>query len=177
MPSVQDSLRSDGARRFFAYWDGLRGDGLVPDRQAFDPVAIHDLMPSITILEIWSPERIVSRLAGTGVCEGMGMDPTGKNWLDLQLPELRDGYIRVIEAQTKQPCGRRTVMRSRNAKGLVSRAEAVALPMIHAASGHDMIVSYFATLEIIAYQDGGYQVLDFEETHWLDIGAGIPDWR
>jgi len=180
MPSAQDSLRSDGARRFFTCWDGIRvftcwdgirGDGLVPDRQAFDPVAIRDLMPSITILEIWSPERIVSRLAGTGV------DPTGKNWLDLQRPELRDGYVRVIEAQTKQPCGRRTVMRSRNAKGVVSRAEALALPMFHAASGHDMIVSYFATLDILAYEGGDYQVLDFEETHWIDIGAGVPAWR
>ncbi len=176
MPSAQQKLTSDGARRFFDYWDAIRGDDLVPDRKSFDPIAIRELMPAVTILEIWSPERIVPRLAGTGVCDGMGLDPTGRNWLDLQRPELREGYARRVTTQANHPCGRRSILRTRNVRGAVTRAEVIALPMTHALSGHKMLVSFFATLAILGYEDGGYQVLDFEETHWIDIGAGVPDW-
>lgn len=173
----QPPLHSAGARDFFVYWDRLPKVNLLPDRSAFDPAAILPLMPMITLLEIFSAERIDLRLAGTGVCEALGFDPTGKNYLDMQAPGARAHYLRLIEAQTCFPCGRKNILRMRHADGVVTRVEAVTLPMRHAASGRHMILSYFGTIDIVGFDDGCYQVLDFEDTQWIDIGAGIPGWN
>lgn len=171
------SLHSAGARQLFVHWDSLPKEGLIPDRAALDPAAIAALMPTVTILEIFSSQRIEIRLAGTGVCEALGFDPTGRNYLEMQSAEARKSYLRLIEAQTSLPCGRCNILRMRHADGVITRVEAVTLPMHHAASGHAMILSYFGTIDIIGFGDGGYQVLDFENTRWIDLGAGTPEWR
>lgn len=173
----QASLRSPGARQLFIHWDSLPKKELLPDRADLDPAAILPLMPTITILEIFSLERIDLRLAGTGVCETLGFDPTGRNYLEMQSPEAKALYLRLIEAQIGFPCGRRNILKMRHADGVVTRVEAVTLPMHHAASGHPMILSYFGTIDIVGFGEGGYQILDFEDTEWIDLGAGTPDWR
>jgi hypothetical protein len=176
MHGSQDFLRSAGARRFFDYWDSLPKTDLLPDRASFNPGRIADLMPAVTILEVWSPDLIEIRLSGTAVCKTMGFDPTGRNGLDLLTPEAKGPYLRLIEEQIGRPCGRRNVLKSRLAGGLIMRTEAVTLPMRHAKSGHSMILSFFAALDIFGIGDGGYAILSYEETQWIDIGAGVPDW-
>jgi hypothetical protein len=176
MNAGHHGLRTDGARRFFSYWDGLPKTDLVPDRQSFNPARIGDLMRAVTILEIWSRARIDMRLAGTAVCEAMGFDPTGLNMLELQAPEGRETYLRLIETQCGQPCGRRNMLRARHADGTIVLAEVVSLPMRHARSGHDMILSYFCSVETVGFGEHSYQIIDRHDTHWIDIGAGVPDW-
>ncbi|HEX7775623.1 MAG TPA: PAS domain-containing protein [Parvibaculum sp.] len=176
MQADHDVFSTAGARRFFDYWHSLPKIDLVPDRKSFNPPDIASLMPAITLLEIWSHERIDLRLIGTGVARGMGIEPTGKNYLDLIAPEARAPYLKLVDAQINQPCGRRTILKTRNATGLIARTEALTLPMFHAQSGHHMIVSYFEQIDIVGYEKGPYEVLDFEKTEWLDIGAGVPGW-
>jgi hypothetical protein len=176
MHGAQNFLHTVGARRFFEYWDRLPKTDLLPDRGSFNPGVIADLMPAVTILEVWSRERIDIRLSGTAVCKTMGFDPTGRNGLDLVAPEARDSYLRLIEEQISRPCGRRNVLRSRHASGLIMRTEVVTLPMRHARTGHSMILSFFSALDVVGIGEGGYAILSYEETQWLDIGAGVPDW-
>jgi hypothetical protein len=114
---------------------------------------------------------------GPGACEALGFDPTGQNYLDLQSPEARAVYLPLIKEQIARPCGRRNIVKMRHADGVVTRAEAVTLPMHNAASGHPMILSYFTTIEVVGFEEGGYRVLDFEDTEWIDIGAGVPARR
>lgn len=176
MRSEPPILLTHGARRFFDYWDSLPRVGLVPDRSAFNPAKIADLMRAVTILEIRSPAEIEIRLAGTAVCEAMGFEATGRNGLDLVAPDARPGYLKLIAAQVDQPCGRWNVLRVRQAGGAIMRSEAITLPMLHAQSGHHMILSYFGTIETVGYEEGSYQILAYEDTRWIDIGAGVPDW-
>lgn len=176
MRAMRDRLHTDGARRFFDYWDGLPKDGFIPDRASFNPAAIPELMRAVTMLEIWSRDRIDIRLAGTAVCDAMGFDPTGRNGVDLVATEAREDYLRLIEAQTGHPCGRRNVLRTRHSGGLVTRSEAITLPMSHKLSGHAMILSFFAAIESVGFEAGGYRILAHEDTRWVDIGAGTPDW-
>ena len=110
------------------------------------------------------------------VARGMGVDLTGRNYLDVIAPEAKAPYLKLVDAQIGQPCGRRSVLRSRNATGLIARTEALTLPMFYASSGHFMIISYFEQIETVGYEKGGYKILQFEKTEWLDIGAGVPDW-
>jgi hypothetical protein len=176
MQADHDVFSTVGARRFFDYWNSLPKVGLIPDRKSFNPPAIANLMPAITLLEVWSHERIDLRLIGTGVARGMGVDLTGRNYLDVIAPEAKAPYLKLVDAQIGQPCGRRSVLRSRNATGLIARTEALTLPMFYASSGHFMIISYFEQIETVGYEKGGYKILQFEKTEWLDIGAGVPDW-
>lgn len=176
MSLSRNSLYTEGAKRLFAYWNGLPKEGLIPDRSSFDPVAIRDLMRAVTLLEIWSLDRVEIRLAGTGVCEGMGFDPTGRNTLDLLAPETRDRYRNLIAAQIETPCGRWNVLTTRHAGGVISRAEVITLPMFYARAGHHMILSYFGTIDVVGYDVGGYQIMSYDDTRWIDIGAGVPDW-
>lgn len=176
MNAVYGGLYTESARRFFAYWDSLPKKNLRPDRRSFDPAHIPDLMREVTILEIHSRVRIEMRLAGTGVCEAMGFDPTGLNMLEWHSPETREAYLRLLEAQCGRPCGRRNMLRARHADGSIVRTEVVSLPMSHVRSGHDMILSYFCSLEVVGFGEHSYQILDREDTEWIDIGAGVPDW-
>lgn len=175
MQGGRDILLTDNTKLFFDYWNSLPKAGFVPDRSAFSPPAIHKLMPAVTLLEIHSREHIEMRLIGTAVARGMGIEPTGKNYLDLIAPEARESYLRLLDAQMAQPCGRRSVLRSRNSSGLIARSEVLALPLFHAASGHHMLASCFAQLEAIGFEKGSYEIRNFEDNAWIDIGAGVPD--
>lgn len=75
------------------------------------------------------------------------------------------------------PCGRCNILRIRYGDGVITRAKAVTPPMRHAASGHAMILSYCGTIDIVGFGDGGYQIFDFEDMRWIDLGAGMPEWR
>jgi hypothetical protein len=174
---IETSLHSAGARRLFDYWRALPRRDLLPDVSSFDPSAIPLLAPTVTLLEVISFERIQFRLAGAGVVEAIGFDPTGRNYLDLQTDEAKTFYLRLVKAQIELPCGRQNILRMRHSDGVITRVEAVTLPMWDAESGHKMIFSYFGTLDIVGFGEGGFQILDFENTTWIDIGAGVPGWR
>ena len=65
----------------YAYWLGL-AQGSVPERDAFDPDAVRDLLPNLMIVELEEdPFRVLFRLSGTKVDEVTGMNITG-HYLD-----------------------------------------------------------------------------------------------
>ncbi|MBA4208533.1 MAG: hypothetical protein C0454_03300 [Parvibaculum sp.] len=173
MLAEPDVLQTDGARSFFGYWDSLPKQGFVPDRADFSPGRIAALMPAVTILEVVSDDLILQRLTGTGVCRALGFDPTGGNALDLMQPQVRPDYLNLIRQQISTPCGRWNLIRSRR-ENLIERAEVLTLPMRHGPTGHWMIISYFATVGSISYDPGPYEILAYENTSWIDIGAGVP---
>jgi hypothetical protein len=173
MLAEPDVLQTAGAKRFFSYWDSLPKEGVVPDRSDFSPAPIAALMPAVTLLEIVSDEMILQRLTGTAVCRGMGFDPTGRNALDLIAPAARPGYLDLIRKQISTPCGRWNIIRSRR-DNMIDRAEVLTLPMKHRLSGHWMILAYFGTLAPVSYEPGPYEILAYENTCWIDIGAGVP---
>jgi hypothetical protein len=174
MLSEPDLLWSASARQFFAYWDSLPKVDFVPDRQDFSPSRIATLMPAVTILEVVSEDIILQRLTGTAVCRSLGFDPTGRSVADLMSPLLWPDYREMISLQLSVPCGRQNMLRSRRAN-LVDRAEVLVLPLRHARSGHWMLLSYFDELAPVGYDPGPYEILGYEETRWIDIGAGVPE--
>lgn len=173
MLAEPDVLQTAGARNFFGYWDSLPKTDFVPDRSDFSPGKIAALMPAVTILEIVSEDMILQRLTGTAVCRALGFDPTGGNALDMMQPHVRPDYLDLLRKQTSTPCGRWNLIRSRR-DNLIDRAEVLTLPMRHGATGRWMILSYFSTVETMAYDPGPYEILAYENTSWIDIGAGVP---
>ena len=173
MLAEPEVLQTAGARTFFGYWDSLPKKDLVTDRGDFSPGRIAALMPAVTILEIVSDDLILQRLTGTAICRALGFDPTGGNALDMMLAQLRPDYLALIGKQISTPCGRWNLIRSRR-DNLIDRVEVLALPMRHAPTGHWMILSYFGTVESLSYDPGPYEILAYENTSWIDIGAGVP---
>jgi hypothetical protein len=174
MQAAVDILCTANARRFFAYWDSLPKVDHVPDRADFNPAAIHKLMPIVTLLEIMSPDRVEMRLVGTDLVERMGVDPTGQNYLDTFEPEGRKRYLDLINTQISHPCGRRSMLHTREASGILSTVEVLSLPMTHVRSGHPLIVSCFEPTQAVGFDAGGRAVRDVDDVVWIDIGAGVP---
>ena len=169
-----DILHTAGARRFFEYWDSLPKRGFVPDRKDFNPAAIYSLMPSVSLLEIMSPERVEIRLLGTDLVDRIGIEVTGGNYLESFEPALRPAYLNILNTQITFPCGRRTVLKTREESGILSRVEVLSLPLTHDAVGNPLILSCFEPTESIGYEHGGREVKNFDDIQWIDIGAGVP---
>lgn len=67
------------------YWSRVRQGRAVPDQADIDPRALKRLLPSIFLLDMHGTEAagsgVAYRLAGTLVCERMGGELRGKNYL------------------------------------------------------------------------------------------------
>ncbi len=70
-------------RALFEYWRSIHpGPGQLPGRAAFDPLAIHQLLPHVMLLDVvGAPSRFRYRLIGTRMVDALGADLTGR-WLD-----------------------------------------------------------------------------------------------
>lgn len=70
-------------RTLFEYWRSIHpAPDRLPGRAAFDPLAVHELLPRIMLLDVvGTPPRFRYRLIGTRMVDALGADFTGR-WLD-----------------------------------------------------------------------------------------------
>ncbi|HVJ54941.1 MAG TPA: PAS domain-containing protein [Aliidongia sp.] len=163
-------------RRFFAYWDQLRGNQIVPPRSALDPGQIRTLLPLITIVELLSRSRLIIRLAGTGVRNILGFEATGKNALNLAEESRRPIRSYRYWASALQPCG---VVYSREiafSSGVTSRFLSLVLPMQpDQPTQPPIFVSIIASPEGHDWTNTSVPALDVaQDFRFIDIGAGVP---
>ncbi|MGV8998045.1 MAG: PAS domain-containing protein [Parvibaculaceae bacterium] len=178
MLAAEDVMHTAGLKRFYDYWNSLPKTAHMPDRQDFNPAAIHTLMPNVTILELVSPNFVLARLIGTAIATTLGVDMTGHNYLDYIADGEREGYLKMLALQFSVPCGRRTFLRGRLSTGVLGRIDVVSLPMFYARSGHPMLLNYFESMERTGIDAAEHrEVLGFDDIQWLDIGAGVPPER
>jgi len=165
---------------FADYWHGLPKRDLVPSRTDFEPAAVSGLLPTFIIHDLVSPEQIVIRLAGTKLREGFGFDATGRNYLDFVDPARRPKAARAIFLVTTQPCGMLVRLISRTKAGVTYLNETFALPM-RDNDGQARLVYYQSNdLPLPEYRDAASDQLvrlDLAGRTFIDIGAGIPDFR
>ncbi len=73
-----------------AYWRSLHRRGQLPTRADIDPAQIRTLLPCLALLDAQTPDGTPRyRLAGTGVVELFGQEPTGRPVAAIKGP-LRD---------------------------------------------------------------------------------------
>lgn len=102
-----------------AYWNALRpDDGGLPRRADLDPRGMSDHLHHILLLERIAPGQVRIRLAGTAVCDLMGMDLRGMPLSALVVPQSRPVLDRQIERVFTPPArlelsfeGEKTLMR------------------------------------------------------------------
>lgn len=99
---MRDKIDHGKLRQLYDYWDGRRGDRLMPARADLDPVDIPSLLPNLILVDVERGARVRFRfrLYGTNVCTIRGADLTG-HYLDednitaLQVPAIAS-YNRIL---------------------------------------------------------------------------------
>ncbi len=165
---------------FADYWDSLPKQDLIPSRRGFDPGAQASVLNTFIIHELVSPEMIRIRLVGTKHREGFGSDPTGRNYLDFVEPKRRAKASRAIYLVCEQPCGMLVKLVSRTRTGLMYMNETFALPMRDNDGAARLVYYQSNSAPLDEYRDSStdkLEVLDVHDRTFIDIGAGVPDFR
>lgn len=173
-----DSLLSDDSRQFLAAWKQWRGNQLVPQRADMDLVSIARLMPKLALLDVFSPERAVFRLAGCDIENLVGMRLTGRDFVAMAAMEQRATRSRLVWQTATWPCGMLSFHAlPHTGAGRAHHIEIFALPIRPNAAEAPMQVLAVAS-RLPGQQQGRSTKLLLEQTgvtqHCIDIGAGIP---
>lgn len=173
--SVLDQLGEPGAA-LWRYWSSLPRDGVVPDRAAFDPMAIARTLPIVSLMEHEGPSTWRVRLAGTSIEARSGRSFTGVNFLDMLAPELRQDVDRRLRRLVEQPCGA-VVMRSNlRASGALYAIRTVMLPLHDARRRATLLVATNEQMELASGPRPAdkFEALKVFRGQLFDIGAGLP---
>lgn len=145
---------------FFAYWQSVAPEGLLPGRQHVDPLAIpRSLLPHIALYDLVPAAgdfRIRCRLMGTGVVELLGADNTGR-FIDETMPmggyrPLHESFRALMQTGMPQYWQRTLPYPDRSFIGI----RRLALPLAADGVTVDMAMScYMPVLQPVAENGAG----------------------
>ena len=185
MRTAEDVLGSlevgeERSRRFAAYWLSLARVDLIPRRSVFRPEEIPRILPHMVIHELVSPDLIRLRLAGSSVTEDYGQEIAGRNYLDFVEPERRAKASRAIHLICEQPVGMLVQLKSVTRGGRVMTRESIAFPMRGDDDAARFVYFCSSPARERAYletESDELQVMNVMRRGYIDIGAGVPDFR
>ena len=76
-------MRTKTSQILFDYWNLVRDGRIAPQRIEIDPSALSKILSQTMILEVADTNRMVFRIAGTGICEFLGSEMRGHDFLQL----------------------------------------------------------------------------------------------
>jgi hypothetical protein len=76
-------MKHPSSRAYFAYWDAQRSGAKAPDRSAFEPGAVRELLADSFVLACEPDKGLPFRVAGTRVCALFGRDLKGEAFVSL----------------------------------------------------------------------------------------------
>lgn len=182
-PAEVEALLSDDSRHLLRAWKSWRGTGpqrtrLLPHRRDLDLVSIARLMPQLVLLEVFSPERIIFRLAGTEIETVAGLRLTGHDYIALAQPEQRAARSRLMWGAATQPCGLLAFHPFQHPdSGRMHQIETFVLPILpDDASAPMQLIGLAAHLPVLEAGSHVTRPLEFSGAtqHFLDLGAGVP---
>lgn len=92
-------------RLLLDYWQSLRqadAHGLkLPSRSDFNPRQVQGLLSTLFLFQVWPDEGVACRVAGTTIARTLGLEMTGKNYLDLTPTHFRGERLRRFTAYTR----------------------------------------------------------------------------
>ncbi|MFV0294650.1 MAG: PAS domain-containing protein [Hyphomicrobiaceae bacterium] len=125
-------MKQPTSRLLYGYWNEVRGDRIAPTRFEIEPSRISEILSEAFILELGERGGHVFRLAGSRICEQIGIELRGRDvrWLagrddsildDMLEKITRDGGVGVLEVDAETRDGRHADF------------EMIILPLIHPA--------------------------------------------
>jgi len=117
-------------------------------------------------------------LVGTLIVERFGMDPTGKNVLEITSPNSREMVLHLFRNLVNRPAGAIIHYKNTYTSGKVAPVRSMLLPMTSPDATKPRILSLHSRADATAY-DNAQQATTVgtttDEIIWLDIGAGVPE--
>lgn len=176
---LNDTMHTKECLALANAWQRWRGDKLLPRRAQVRIEEIKPLLPGITILELRSTDELIFRLAGTKISETLGVELTGRNYVDFAPPQDRARRVGRAMWQGRQPCGAYFLLPIPFASGRVVMSEVLSLPTLPNENGGPMQLINMncalddTTLQVpLADPDRFSTAVDFR---FVDIGGGTPD--
>lgn len=153
-----------------------QGGDLVPSRSALRPVVFKDFLPRIAIVEIDAENRALPiRLAGTDICEFIGFELTGKDFLAYH-SNAEPGWSWRLKYHD-HPCGRHEELHLTSHRHLKVDCALTHLPMTNARNSRFLLTLFEPTnTEHTTLNDTPDMLSGSARTaEFIDIGAGVPD--
>ncbi|WP_119419935.1 PAS domain-containing protein [Desertibaculum subflavum] len=179
--ALPDDLRSPDSAVFIQAWNRWRGDRVLPSRSDFDLGSIKRLLPRVILLEIRSPTEATFRLAGTWITRVLGIELTGRNYLELGDPADRQERAALLFAEVAQPCGAVMIYPMQYASGRAAPVEVISVPVVgDAPSGPPLVFALLTELAPTGFAEPlaaevARQLPTGRQLRFFDIGAGTPD--
>lgn len=124
-------MKTRTSQILYRYWNEVRGQRLAPARLEIEPSRITEILSETFILEAAELGGYVFRLAGTRICEHLGTELRGRDFLDLagsaHAPVLEEAF----ETVTRQGAVAVIELAAVTEDGREARLEALVLPLLH----------------------------------------------
>ncbi len=115
----------------FNYWNEVRGGEFAPRRLDIEPSRISQILPDTFILEHTEGNGCRFRLAGTRICDRLGVDLRGRDFLELWEDEEREEIARLIESIVTRGAAGLIEFTIIGADGEEASVETLLLPLLH----------------------------------------------
>lgn len=140
-------MRHKTTQALYAYWNGLRGQRMAPQRFEIEPGSIGDILPDTFILERRDAGTFPYRLAGTRLCERFKKEFRGHNflasWTANDAATLR-GRLNTISVQGGVVV---VLADAETATGKSVLVEIVILPLVHSQAVADRFLGAISLLD------------------------------
>ncbi len=93
---VSDLELAPANRRLVHHWLSLWHGNVLPGRSAIKPSDLKSLLPNLIMFDVVPGRTVVVRLAGTNYNFVLGMELTGRDWIDLAPVEYRAERLRIF---------------------------------------------------------------------------------
>jgi hypothetical protein len=130
-------MKHKNSQLLYAYWNTARGDRIAPRRFDIEPGRLGAVLPETFILESRPSGVLAYRLAGTRLCEGLGLDLRGRDFLEgLSLTDKNKlkPYLASVIGQGAVLLQTLEIENSAGSKGTV---EVLLLPLTHTRDSID----------------------------------------
>ncbi|WP_020590517.1 PAS domain-containing protein [Kiloniella laminariae] len=177
--SLAFDFLSPRCQQFHDYWWRLNESSgqAVPYKADFNPAEIKPVLPYVLLHDLATPGKSLLRLVGTAIVDRMGINATGRDYLDFVSQERRDKAYRHLQTTSSLPCGMRVVIEGRYLSGRVNVSETVGYPLEAAGGASRYMIFVDDIVETMEYQDVSDKQLEYYRVRrrdYIDIGAGIP---
>jgi hypothetical protein len=143
-----------------------------------NPAEIKDILPQVAIAEWIPPDELKYRLAGTGVVDRYGFDPTGRNVLELIDAAERSSMSQNLTRIMGTPCGARSVRQEAYDRDFQQLVEHVVLPLDSGRNDKSILIAATGLLKATDERLASGTLARIEpprEFEFIDIGAGVPE--
>lgn len=139
-------MKAKTSQTLYAYWNEVRRGRLAPRRFEIEPSRITPVLPETFILERLDSETYRFRLAGTRVCEMLGAELRGANFLDGWSHEDSITIARQLQSAGQQGGALTLTFDTVSYGQATATFECILLPLLHTRDYADRFVGAMSRL-------------------------------